>query len=710
MGINLTNLLIDQTFQQLTQISGSVLTDGTGSAITNLDISASFATEADNASTSDFAQIAISSSYATVAGTAISASYAPTVLPAGLVSGSSQIDVSLTTGNLTGSRVDGEVALAALATSSSYAGTSLSSSYAATAPYNGLLGVVPIWDQDTTGNAATATSALTSTSSSHALNADTSISSSFATNAVSALTSISSSHALVADLATTASYVDGQELFAKTNVNNTFGGDQTFNSINAVSASIGHINYVTGSATIIGDAFIVLNADTPTLQFAGIKVFDSGSATTASFEWNGDTDFWTVVEEGGLSANLITGPLGLKGSEAVLITGRIPKSGVENQLLDSNISDDGSTVTIGGDLVADTITANTNFSGNLIGNASTATTASYALNGGTDLLPLNNNWTGINNFNNSVNLNQGANLPYDNGVKQLNVGLSGSAQASLSGFDFNGKVYGKFATNGSGGFNIEDNFIGTGSQIYIKSDNGTVYMEGLETTIKSNRVNIQAKTPGALNSIRVTDNNHEISLSQSPSIGISGISATEATEVFVTLNAYDDAGTFDNGLLLKTNISGSSFSDYDLPSYNEVEWLQVPQEGTPSFKRGLEITGSLSVSGDVVCNNPTLFKSRVTADITTGGTTGAVSIDFSLGNFFTITPSGTTTISPSNVDSVKSQTISIVIDNTATQTVSFSGILWAAGTAPTITAGGKDIVTLVSFGSIVYGTAVQNLS
>jgi len=30
-----------------------------------------------------------------------------------------------------------------------------------------------------------------------------------------------------------------------------------------------------------------------------------------------------------------------------------------------------------------------------------------------------------------------------------------------------------------------------------------------------------------------------------------------------------------------------------------VEWLQVPQEGTPSFKRGLEVTGSLATSVDV---------------------------------------------------------------------------------------------------------------
>jgi hypothetical protein len=41
MGFNLTNEFIDQSFQQLTQISGSELVNGTGSLINNLTITAS---------------------------------------------------------------------------------------------------------------------------------------------------------------------------------------------------------------------------------------------------------------------------------------------------------------------------------------------------------------------------------------------------------------------------------------------------------------------------------------------------------------------------------------------------------------------------------------------------------------------------------------------------------------------------------------------
>jgi len=157
--------------------------------------------------------------------------------------------------------------------------------------------------------------------------------------------------------------------FAKTNVNNNFPDTQSFDVITAVTASFGHINYVTGSATIIGDAFVVLNADTPTLPFAGIKVYDSGSAATASFEWNGDSDSWIVVEEGGLSANIITAPIGTKGSEALLTTNTVPKSGTENQLADSNITDSGTTITLGSNTDVTGILTATQFSGMISGSS-----------------------------------------------------------------------------------------------------------------------------------------------------------------------------------------------------------------------------------------------------------------------------------------------------------------------------------------------------
>ena len=55
MGINLTNLYIDETFPLLVQTSGSVFTDGTGSLLTQVDITASNATSASYALTASYA-------------------------------------------------------------------------------------------------------------------------------------------------------------------------------------------------------------------------------------------------------------------------------------------------------------------------------------------------------------------------------------------------------------------------------------------------------------------------------------------------------------------------------------------------------------------------------------------------------------------------------------------------------------------------------
>jgi len=50
MGVNLTNLYIDETFQKLVQIDGNAISDGTGSAITFLDVTASYAPSSATAS------------------------------------------------------------------------------------------------------------------------------------------------------------------------------------------------------------------------------------------------------------------------------------------------------------------------------------------------------------------------------------------------------------------------------------------------------------------------------------------------------------------------------------------------------------------------------------------------------------------------------------------------------------------------------------
>ncbi len=137
--------------------------------------------------------------------------------------------------------------------------------------------------------------------------------------------------------------------FAKTDIDNTFSGTQNFENISVSgTGSFGRIEAVTGSAKIIGDAFVVVNADTPTLRYAGLQVYDSGSSNaTASIQWDGLNDSWILVEEGGESSFILTGPTGSLGSEANLSNNSIPKAGVHRQLLDSNITDNGTTITLG---------------------------------------------------------------------------------------------------------------------------------------------------------------------------------------------------------------------------------------------------------------------------------------------------------------------------------------------------------------------------
>jgi hypothetical protein len=154
----------------------------------------------------------------------------------------------------------------------------------------------------------------------------------------------------------------------------TFNGLQTFNDI-AVNgtASIGYLQTVTGSAKIIGDAFIILNNNVPAEPKAGIIVIDSGSTgVTSSFFWDGDTDDWKYeynVGEDHEGAVALFGPEGSGSSNTFPYPtlNYILKSDGKHHLLDSQISDDGTYVHISNSLV---VTGS--ITGSLLGTASTA--------------------------------------------------------------------------------------------------------------------------------------------------------------------------------------------------------------------------------------------------------------------------------------------------------------------------------------------------
>jgi hypothetical protein len=126
------------------------------------------------------------------------------------------------------------------------------------------------------------------------------------------------------------------------------------------TASIGYLQSVTGSAKIIGDAFILLNANSPAQRYAGFKVIDSGSAlATASFvfdaenndfkyEYSGSTHdhaiFLTAPEMSDLSGSVY--PV----SESVLVGTNSHHVTSSNMFIYSDIVDIGLSTKITGSL------------------------------------------------------------------------------------------------------------------------------------------------------------------------------------------------------------------------------------------------------------------------------------------------------------------------------------------------------------------------
>ena len=149
----------------------------------------------------------------------------------------------------------------------------------------------------------------------------------------------------------------------------TIGGTKTFNDIVVNgTGSFAYIESVAGSAKIIGDAFIILNNDTPTERYAGISVYDSGSAnTTSSFQFDGSTNDWfyEYSDDGGVTTDhgvVMFGPeYSGKGSPTYNTNNTILKSNGGHHTLDSNITDTGTLITLGSDTTVNGVLSATTF-------------------------------------------------------------------------------------------------------------------------------------------------------------------------------------------------------------------------------------------------------------------------------------------------------------------------------------------------------------
>jgi hypothetical protein len=153
----------------------------------------------------------------------------------------------------------------------------------------------------------------------------------------------------------------------------TISGTKIFDNIVVNgTGSFAYIESVSGSAKIIGDAFIVLNTGTPTARYAGIQVWDSGSTiSTASFFFDGVTNDWGYEYSSSTGVDYAVAIFGpeftAKGSPTYLTANRIPKATDSHHLNDSNITDSGTLITLG---------SNTTVTGTLVATGTTLVSSS----------------------------------------------------------------------------------------------------------------------------------------------------------------------------------------------------------------------------------------------------------------------------------------------------------------------------------------------
>ena len=249
----------------------------------------------------------------------------------------------------------------------------------------------------------------------------------------------------------------------------TISGTKTFNNINVNgTASFAFIQSATGSSTSIGEAVIILNESTPSSNFAGIKVVDSGSTfTTASFVYDGLNNNWVFEKSGGdVSGSSLTifGPVSNNGlgTEVGLTENRIPKS-VTNQghhIGDSNITDTGTLITLGSNSVVN---------GTFYATGTTLVSSSAQVIG---ILSSLNTYTGSND---TTNTTQNSRLD------QLSI-ASGSAISRLSTLEVETANLESFS--GSALTRLT-NLETTSASLLIETANLESFTSSINTTIKS---------------------------------------------------------------------------------------------------------------------------------------------------------------------------------------------------------------------------------
>jgi len=229
--------------------------------------------------------------------------------------------------------------------------------------------------------------------------------------------------------------------YARKDSANVFNGNQTitgslFVTQDLVVQGSSSIQNISSSTLNIGTNLVTVAVNNPSVRFGGIAVIDSGSAGgSGSFLYDSVQDEFIFVHRGNgtntTSSVFLMGPQTIDnlGNETYLTNNRVPKGGGLEHLNDSNITDDGTLITLGSNTV---VTGTLVASGTALVSSSAQITAGSTTNFATDVKTQLNSNTVVSG---SAQITAASTTGFATGVKtqlDTNTVVSGSGQINVA--------------------------------------------------------------------------------------------------------------------------------------------------------------------------------------------------------------------------------------------------------------------------------------
>ena len=465
--------------------------------------------------------------------------------------------------------------------------------------------------------------------------------------------------------------LDGIEANYATTGSNTFKGTQVFSGSlfvteNLVVYGSSSLVNVTGSSVSIGTNTVVLNTASPAVRFGGISVVDSGSLqTTGSLWWDSQNNNWIYENPAGVgyaSAKLISGPKnsGSLGNEVGLTSGIIPVASGDDHITNSILSQNNGVITLDGNLVTTGVISGSIAATNGVVSGSSQLTSSYDLRYVISGSITQTTWDNIANkpsgiISGAAQVTESLDLRYRLVGDDITFAELTEKPALVSG-SLQIKNYGDIVTTGSnqfngnqiitgsvtisGSLNINDANIDNSRYLHVQSTGATTWTVNHNLEYDYPNITIWDSTGNVIipdSIVRVSNNQLTIGFISNESgwahVSVGGISTGQADRFLYTQPTTATTWTINHGLNYKY-VNVNVYDDNDemlLPqtvtatnANTTTLVFAIPTSGNAIISKGgarttsaftefgngvyglsgsLNVTGSIVVSGDVDAQN-----------------------------------------------------------------------------------------------------------